>query len=403
MENFLNGKWKMENGKLRDGFHIFRFPFSVFRFFLIFLCAINLSCHSSAPTDLRAFMPAGTLVYLETNDLSETLSALTENEAFEELAAGKPDFSALANVQFAVAVTGFELSEQQVADEQAILNFKPRFVAVADTHAFFDSSAASIAETQIGKLARQIYGDDVKLEKSERADARFFVWTSGSGGRKIFSAVAGGFIYVGNDESVLDECLEIRRGAAESLLKNERLERARQNANGEDKSGANRIAFGYVSTEGAAQIANLAGVSLAIEATEDDDARGFIARVLPEIFQKSVREISWTATKNNRAIEDKISILMNDETALILNETMQPQAHVQTNSVAFLPSDVFSATAYNLQNPLTAWRGSLFAVGKQTDAGSAKILNEFSGSLLEPYGISDAETFLGAVGSSTLR
>lgn len=365
-------------------------------FFAVLSCfiAINFSCHS-APTDLRTLAPAETLVYLETDDLGKTLEALTEGKAFQELAASKKDFSALENVQFAVAVTGFETGEQQIADEQSILNFKPHFVAIADTHAW-KPTAVSIAETEIGRLARSAYGNDVKLEKSEKADAKFFVWTSNHDGRKIFAAVSHSVIYVGNDESVLDKCLEIRRGAAENLSKNENLARARQSAD------ANKIAFGYVSPEGIAQIANIAAVSMAIGATDSGDARSFIARVAPQIFQKSVREISWTAEKSAQGIEDKISISTTDETASVFKEILQPTTNRQIDSAAFLPVDVSSATRYNLQNPQTAWRSILFVAAKQIDAADAKILAQFSGSLLEPYGITDAEMFLSAIGSDVL-
>lgn len=396
-------KLKIENEKLKVEKRFAYFPISDFRFpfFIVFLCvlcvaAVNFSCRS-APTDLRSLAPADTLVYLETNDLGSTLESLTENKAFAEIAAGKPDFSAVENVQFAVAVVGFETTEQQLADEQSILNFKPRFVAVADTHAW-NRTAASIAETQIGKLARAIYGDDVKLEKGERADAKFFVWTSDNG-RKIFSAVSGGVVYVGNDEKVLDECLIIRRGAAQSLLTNESLARARQNSDGENKINENRIAFGYVSSKGVEQIADFAGVSLAVGATESDDARSFIARVLPQIFRQSVKEISWTAEKSAQGIEDKISILASDEIAPVFNETMKASAKTPTDAAEFLPSDVFSATVYTVENPQLAWRSLLFVAAKQTSRADAQILAQFSGSLLAPYGVADAERFLSAIES----
>ena len=405
MENVVNEKWKMENGKYEIKKLFSHFPFSIFHFpflhvfhfpfLIVFLAAVNFSCRS-APTDLRSLAPAGALVYLETNDLGKTLGALTESEEFREIAQSKADFSALENIQFAVAVTGFESSEQQIADEQSILNFKPRFVAIADTHVW-NRTAVSIAEAEIGRLARAAYGDDVKLEKSEKSDAKFFVWTSSRDGRRIFAAVAGGVIYAGNDERVLDECLEIRRGAAESLLKNERLASARRAAGGE-----NKIAFGYVSPEGVAQIGNLAAVSLAIGATEDDDARSFIARAAAQIFQKTVGEIVWSAEKTGRGIEDAVSISTTEETASVFRETLRASPNAQTDSAEFLPSEVFSATRYILQNPLTAWRSLLFVAAKQTDERDAKILALISGSLLESYGISDAEMFLSAVDSEII-
>ncbi|MBA2621540.1 MAG: hypothetical protein H0U87_10110 [Acidobacteria bacterium] len=388
---------------------------SVFVCTHLWLIFILASCRSK-PTDLRSLAPADGLVYLETNDLGKTLVALTESKVFEELAENKTDFSAVENVQFAVVVTGFETSENKISDEQSDLNFKPHFVAIIETHRW-KPTAVSIAENQIGRFVKDAYGDGAKLEKSEKPDAKFFVWTSGGDNkneaRKIFAAVSGGTIYVGNDEGLIDKCLAVRRGETESLLKNENLARAReatdaQNIENAAESGnavskKNPLAFGYVSGEGAAQIANLAAVSLAIDASEDEAARSFIARVLPPVLQKSVGEISWTARRSERGVEDRIFVATSDETSSIFKETMQTAPQTQTNSAEFLPPDVGSATRYNLQNPQMAWRGLLDAAVKQTDdAASASVLNAFSGELLGAYGISDAETFLSAIDSEIL-
>jgi hypothetical protein len=51
---------------------------------------------------------------------------------------------------------------------------------------------------------------------------------------------------------------------------------------------------------------------------------------------------------------------------------------------------------------LIAWRSLLLVVAENTDAISRKFLIEFSGSLLEPYGISNAEIFLNSIESEIL-
>jgi hypothetical protein len=327
--------------------------------------------------------------------LAKTLNSLTDNRTFQELAKDKPNFSAFENVQTAIVVTGFEASEQKITGENSIMNFKPHFALIADTRAW-NWTAVSIAENQIGKFARDTYGNDVKLEKSEKGAAKFFVWTS-SDGRKLFSAVSHSVIYVGNDESLLDKCLLVKRGEAESLSKNENLARARENTTGE-----NLIAFGYISPEGVAQIANLAGVSTAIEATEENAGRSFIAQILPQILRNTTREIIWTANKSEQGIEDNIFISLNDETASIFKETLAQGSEIQSNSAELLPPDIFTATRYSLRNPLVAWRSLLLTTVKNTDALNGKILVEFSNNLLASYGVSDAETFLSSIDSDIL-
>ena len=348
-----------------------------------------ISCNSQ-PTDLRSLAPAETLVYLETNDLSKTLDALTENKAFETLAKNKPDFSALEKMQLAVVVTGFETSEQQVTTENAVLNFKPRFVAIAETHAW-NWQTLKFTENKLGEFVNETYGGEVSLEKVDKNGGTSFVWTA-KNGRKVFAFVRNSRIFFGNDESAIEKCLAVGRGEADSLAKSGR--------NFENAKDA--LALGYVSGDGIAQIANLVGVQAAIEATDEDGGRSFIAEVLPPLLRNSVREVFWTATKTDNGIEDKYSITLAPEVASVFKETLVPPTKNQTNSTEFLPPEIFSATRYNLKNPQIAWRSLLLVAAKQTDALSGKILIEFSGSLLAAYGVSDAETFISAIDSDIL-
>jgi hypothetical protein len=359
----------------------------IFAFFLS-------ACQKPQATDMRSLAPAETLVYLESKDLGDMLQSLTQSEAYKQLAVKEKDFSLLKNMQIAVVVTGFETSEKQVTDESSILNFKPRFVMMANTHGW-ESTAVSIVENQLGKFVKENYGDDVTLEKSAKGEAKFFIWTA-KDGRKLFGAVAGSVIYVGNDQTILDKCLAVKKGEAENLLKNESLARARM------RVGADALAFGYVSADGASQIANLVGVSVAMNASEDDLVRSFIAKILPTILQKSVTEVIWTARKTEQGIEDKVLFKTDAEVSTVLKETLNPNSNAQFQTAQFLPNEFNSLTRYNLQNPNVAWKSVLLTASKQTDAVSGKILTAVSGQFFEPYGITDAETFLNSVGSEII-
>lgn len=341
---------------------------------------------------MRRLAPKSAIAYLEINDLASVFDALTDNPTFRENSSRQADFSSLENVQAAMIITGFETSEKQISEENSILNFKPKFAAIADTHAW-KPTAVSLAENQIGNFVKEVYGDDLKLEKSEKRDARFFVWTSRDG-RKLFAAVSRSIIYFGNDEKLLDDCLAVERGEAENLLKNENLTPALESINLE-----NLLAFGYVSPEGIKQFAEIAGVSAAVKAAENDEGKSFIARILPKILQNTTKEIVWTARKTENKIEDNFFVFFNYEIISVMKETLNLSTQNLTDGDKFLPYDTFGVTKYNLQNPLNAWRGLLFVAAKNTDSLSAKFLIQFSGSLLEPYGISNAEMFLSAIDS----
>lgn len=355
-----------------------------------FFSFLLISCQSPPKIDLRKFTPVETIVYLETNDLAKTLGALTENQAFRELAAEMPDFSALKNIQLAIAVTNFDTAESQVSAENSVINFTPRFVAVAETHAWQWQTVALI-ENQIDGFVRKTYGADAVLEKSDRTNGKFFAWTARDG-RKVFAFAAGSQIFFGNDLAIIERYFSIEPSKNQSLADDENLARVYP------KNINDKLAFGYVSTAGIAQIARLAGVSVAVETIEEADGRDFVARVLPQILQNTTREIVWTASKTERGIEDVFRIELKPETASVLKQTLIP-ATESTDSAEYLPADFFSATRYNLKNPLIAWRGLLLLTVQNTDAFSGNLLARFSNSLLEPYGVTDAETFLNSIGT----
>ncbi len=384
----------MNTDKHRYFFEIFKRHSNKIRFLSVFICVhlwiVFLSSCSSPPSDLRSSAPSDTLVYLETNDLEKMLGALTTSKAFQEAAKKTPDFSALKGMQVAVAVTGFEASENQVTTENSVLNFKPRFVAIADTHTW-NRYTLQFTENNLGEFVNETYGGEVVLDSTDKNGGKSFVWTA-KDGRKVFAFVQDSKIFFSNDETALEKSLAVFRGEADSLIKNESLAKMRDTAK-------DSLAFGYVSTDGIAQISNLAGVSTAMDATDDDEGRSFIAKVLPQVLRNSAKEIFWTATKTEQGIEDKYSISLMPETSAVVKETLIPATQNQSNFAEFTPSDIFGATRYNLQNPQIAWRSLLLVAGKNTDAVSAKILIQFSGSLLEPYGVADAETFLSAVDS----
>ena len=357
-----------------------------FIFIALFVCAallLSMSCGRTAKTDLRRLVPRETLVYLETENLAALLNALTASAAFQTLAADQPDFSALKNVQIAVAVTGFDAS-----GENSALNLKPRFVAVAVTD-WWNFQTVSVVKNQLDVFVRRSYGADTKLETNERDGGVFYQWTAADK-RQVFAFTAGSLIYFGNDAAAFDKCLAIKNGAAESLAQNEFFNR---------RYAAGNLAFGYVSKAGIAQIADLAGVSAAVGTTDEADGKSLIARVLPALLRNTTEEIVWTTNRVDGGIEDKFSVVLTAENHALTKEIFQSKKDLTANDNEFTPADVYTATSYNLENPALAWRGAVLLAAKNSDFISGKILSKFSGQLLAPYGIADAETFLSAVES----
>lgn len=377
------------------------YPFVVRRisnlsvFICVYLWLILLSSCSSKPTNLRALAPTDTLVYLETNDLAAALQPIVDNKAFTDVAKSKPDFSALRGIQLAVVVTGFETREEKVTDENSIGRIQPHFAAIADTHAW-TWQAKSFAENQLGEFINNVYGGGVNLDTAPKNGGTYYTWTA-EDGRKAYAFVDGSLIFFGNDESSIDKCLAVKNGQADSILKNPKLPQADPNA----------LAQGYISTDGVAQIANIAGLAMAAGTGEEEQVKSFIAGALPQILRSSVSDVSWTMTKGEQGIEDKYLISMPPEISNVLSEAMRPSGDLNSQresneqTLAQLPETVDGATRYNFKDPELAWRGIMSVAANHLEGGSGKLVAVMAEAILEQYGIHDADTFLRSVGNDT--
>ncbi len=346
-----------------------------------------ISC-GSRPTDPRTVVPADALVYLETADVGKVLDAITSNPKFQQLARTAPDTSFLHGIRLSIAVTGFQASEKPVSEGNAILDFKPHFVAVVETNAW-NYQALSFTENKLGGFINEIYGGEVELVTSEKHGGTYFTWT-GNDGRKAFALVRDSLIMFGNDETAIDNCVRVMNGNAQSIAANAKV----------SAFAPDSLASGYVSKDGVAQIANIVAVSLAIGAGEEAEVRNFISRVVPEVVRNSVTEVTWASRRlENGNLEDTYSIELEKDTAKVLSETLVAGSDPDPDLSRFIPIDHASATRYNFKDAQIAWRSVLLTAGANTDQVSGGLLTAFSSSLFEPYGVDDAETFLSAVGS----
>ena len=195
----------------------------------------------------------------------------------------------------------------------------------------------------------------------------------------------GSVVFFGNDETSIEKCLAVKRGEADSIAKNPKI------------TDGDRLAFGYVSPDGIAQIANITGLSMASSISEEAEVKTFVARVLPEILRNSLREATWTATKGEEGIIDSYSIAMNPEIAAVLSETIVPGSKAAESRSWVNVKLSGTVTRYNLRDARLAWRSILLGAGKVIDPTSARLLVAFANSLFEPYGIEDGEKFLSSV------
>ncbi len=349
----------------------------------------SLSC-TSKPSDLRTLVPAESLIYLETNDLAAAIQPILDSDAFKQAAKTSPDLSALKGVQLAIAVTGFETSEERLTDENSVGRVQPRFVAIADTHAW-NWQAGAFAEQNLGAFVADVYRGEPAVERTEKLGGKYFKWTSRDG-RKAFALVIDSLIYFGNDETAIEKCVAVKKGEADSIAKTGKLP---NRVNGS-------LASGYVSTDGVAQVAALAGLTFATSSSDDEEVQSAVAGILPRLIRGTITDISWSAMPDQNGYEDKFTLGGAADSAAVMSETFAPTSQVNTELFQFVTNKAPSVTLYNLGKPNIAWRGLLLTARSKVDAFGSAVIGEFSNAFAEPYGVSDAELFLANVGSNIL-
>jgi hypothetical protein len=360
--------------------------------------------------DMAAYVPAESLIYLETNSLPEIVGGLTSTDAWRALAPpaglspnvgrigwlsrlsawsgiGSAETVVFSRAQVAVAVLGFEVTEES----STVRDIKPRIALVAETH----TSAARVqtAVTKlIGNYARRKYGEPTILR--DESDATTIInWTTPDGKRKIVAAISESVAIVGNDEEAVRACLAVRRGERASLANDAQLAemRLRMSAN-------NSLAFGYVSAAGVGRLLEMAAVAYAGQLAADPKAQSAAAILIPQLASRILGSVAWSSTINGGALVDKYYLHLQNELASRLHTPLATSDADGTRVGDLLPADTNQLTIYKNRDPEAAWRGLNAAISSQLEITIAPLVGRFLAESLQPFGIESPHDFLRAAG-----
>ncbi|HZI19249.1 MAG TPA: hypothetical protein VEY09_11700 [Pyrinomonadaceae bacterium] len=386
---------------------------------LLLLAAGWLWWTRPVPVDMAEYVPADALIYLEINDLPAVARVLASTEAMRAVPperrrgldwAGEPWLDnlisltglaphrsvVLARAQASVAVLGFEAREVGEVGEDSSLRFTPRVAVVAETHTP-EWRARSAVEQLVGGLARSTYGAP-SVERKEVDGVGFVSWVSpAEPGRRLVAAVEGGVAVVGNDEAAVKACLEVRRGARQSLAGDARLGAMRQRLGRGQESA---LAFGYAPAGSAAKVVENLAPAFAGGAAGDPRVQGLLATLLPQMVGKVVGAIGWVAVAADGLIEDRYFVSLPGDVAQRLDVPFAVHPEWGEGGAALLPPDTHQFTQYNLRSPELAWRGFGAALSSQFDVTRGPVITLGLEALVRPYGVERPRDFLRAVGPS---
>ena len=354
--------------------------------------------------DMAAYVPADSLVYLESNSLADIAGALMDTEAWRNIGPAIGMKSAARRdrwLTYLARVTGMGSTQSVIASRSQVafvildlnaisndstLNFKPLAALVVETHTSTTRIKPAI-EQLVGDFAGRAFGQP-SVDRVSKDGHDFVKWSSPDGKRQIVASVDGSVAVVGNDERAVSACLAVRKGLRPSLAHKPDVEEMRGRVRANDA-----LAFGYISSGNAARL--LSEMAPALFGKLPDQAQ--FQKLLAISSAKILGNIGWSARPAAGGIEDYYFMSVKPVLLERLGPSLKTTAESQHHTWALLPADTYSVTNYNFADPAAAWSALNAAVSSQLDTLAAVFFTVELRASLAPYGIDEPDTFLRAI------
>lgn len=359
------------------------------------------------PVDMAGYVPADSIVYVEAGSIPDIIDGLTGTDAWRETAPasgletnaggsrlrrfvsftgiGPSEGVVLARAQVAVTVLGFDAAEES----EETLKFSPRAALVAETHTSEWRVKAAL-EKLVGDFARRSFGA-VSVERKEVDGVAFVTWAAQGERRKIVTAVEGSVAFVGNDETAVQACLDVRRGARPSLASNEQLKQMRVRLRSE---GA--LAFGFAPQGSAAKAAEIFAPAFVGGVASDAHVQSMLATVMPQLINQMIGSIGWSSRVEGGSVEDDYFVTLPGDISERLRAPLTTDAGASEGAAELLPQGVYQVSRYNFRSPELALRGLSALLSSQVDVSRAIFITPALEAALKPYGIKEPREFLRA-------
>lgn len=354
---------------------------------------------------MSAYVPAESLAFIEVNDLLGVANGITGTEAWGVLAPplgapsqlipyswsikvarwtgiGSAEAVLLARSQF-----GLFFTQAQATESANTLTIKPLAALVIETHTS-PGRMKAVVEKHVGQFAQRSFGG-ASIARKQIDGVELVEWKSPDNTRQLILAVVDTVAIVGNDESVVLRCIEIRRGRQPSLATNQQLQTMKQQLR-----GSQAPVFGFVPKAGVKAVIQAWAFARAGNAAD----AAAIAPLISNAFGNLIDGFAWTSRLDQSGAEDQCRVALAQGVSQQLSDDLTPEPPGDKLDFSFVPAEAISVTSYQLRNPASFWRELNAVVSSRSDVLTAVASRPLLKALLEPYGISDPDNFFPAIG-----
>jgi len=354
---------------------------------------------------MAGYVPADCLVFVEANDLVEIGSGIERTDAWKALAApvgaspgllpnrwlirlarwtgfGSTEAALVSRSQIALAFMGGKADESNTT-----LTIKPLAALVIETHTT-QKRMRPVMEKQIEGFAQRWYGQSA-IARKQIDGVDLAEWSSSDGTRKIIAAFVDSVVIVGNDESSVLRCVDVRRGRITALSGNKQLADLRRQVGATDAS-----LFGFVTKAGVKPVLQSWALLRAGSAPEAATA----AHIFADIFGNLIEGLAWSSKFTVSGAEDRCFLSLSEGIADKLRGSAIPDPN-PTSDLPFAPPEAHSVSVYHVRDVEGLWRELNAAVSSHADIVGAIAARPLLRSLFKPYGIDDPDIFVRAIGT----
>lgn len=361
------------------------------------------------PVDLAAWAPSDSLAYVEVNDLNGLVQGVQQASAWKSLGPllgspdnlspnrwflraarwtgiGSADALLFARSQVAVVFSGAEGTQNG-----SELIIKPLLTLIVETHTSQRRMRGAV-EGHIEKLARGDFGNPVFVRK-QLGSVELEEWQSEDGARRIVFAFVNTTVVIANDESAVLHAVEAALGIRPSLKSQIVVDQARRNT-----ESSTAVMFGFVTQAGVKSL--LQAYALKSEGSGGVSSDSITkARLFSDTFGGIVKEAGWTARFTDGAVQDRLSITLGEGISEKMRSSMAPDRGPDLAQLPFVPSESHSVSIYSFHDTATVWNDLSAVISSHADLLGALATRPVMRSLLNAYGIVDAEVFTRGVGT----
>lgn len=331
--------------------------------------------------------------FIEIDDLPDLIRGITHTEAWTALAPafGLPDqlrligpagtlFSAtglgpkeavvLSQSQVLVVVTAIEVAGDEV---------HPTFTLILQTHA--DArSVESLRKKWVPLLSGRIFGAKIREASFQHGGIGVSEYLPDASGHSVLATNTGSLIYISNDRGSMEECLNSKLGATESVRSDPSFEGAKETL------FANSHIFGYASRDGLGRFAKLMvylfGGRFEAAIGSVNDFEPTIQDAVGSLFDG----VAYSMTFADGLVAERTLLLLRPDVQARLTAILRPSEE-PPRLLDQIPTSARSATIVRIKDPGQAIEDLLALISSKSNVVTSAVMREAVIALRQRYGI----------------